>query len=195
MARNVRKYWIITDTHFNHQKIHDFCDRPVGFEETILKNMENCIGENDVLIHLGDVAWKDDGYWHNRIMEIPCFRRWLVKGNHDRKTQSWYLNRGWDFVGKTLSLDIHNRRIIFSHIPLIDFRIDSSNFDYNIHGHFHNLAHRVAANEPHIAKHLHSKHILIKLEHLYKPQKLETIINEIEARNDYSSEYFTFNKM
>ena len=116
MARNVRKYWIITDTHFNHQKIHDFCDRPVGFEETILKNMENCIGENDILIHLGDVAWKDDGYWHNRIMEIPCFRRWLVKGNHDRKTQSWYLNRGWDFVGKTLSLDIHNRRIIF---PLV----------------------------------------------------------------------------
>lgn len=188
-----RRYWLIADTHFNHEKIHDFCDRPVGFEETILKNMKECIREDDILIHLGDVSWRDDGNWHDRIMEIPCFKRWLVKGNHDTKTQSWYLDRGWDFVGKSLSLNMFNKRVIFSHKPLISITANNTDFDYNIHGHFHNMIHRVAKYEPEIARKLNNKHILIKLEHHYKPLNLEKVLADIKS--DYSTDYYTFNKV
>jgi len=194
MSQHKRKYWIITDTHFGHERIHDFCNRPKGFEDKIFKHLNECIKENDILIHLGDVAWYDESKWHQKLMEIPCFRKWLVKGNHDRKSNSWYLDQGWDFVGETLSLNMYSTRVIFSHIPLISITANNKNFDYNIHGHFHNLdMKRIQKYESHITKHLNNKHILLKMEHHYKPYNLERIL--VDVKNDYTSEYYTFNKM
>jgi len=195
MSKNIkRKYWIITDTHFGHENIHKFCERPIGFEEKIFKHLKRDVGENDILIHLGDVAWFDESYWHQKIMEIPCFRKWLVKGNHDRKSNSWYLDKGWDFVGKTLSLDMYKKKVIFSHIPLIGITANNQDWDYNIHGHFHNLGvDRIIEHEYHIFKHLNHKHILLKMEHHYKPYNLERVL--VDVRDDYTSEYYTFNKV
>ena len=66
--------------------------------------MKNCIhdiSENDILIHIGDVAWKNEKYWHKKLInEIPAKKKWLIKGNHDRRTYSWYVERGWDFIGE-----------------------------------------------------------------------------------------------
>ena len=54
--------WLISDTHFNHLKIQEYCDRPEGWQELIIKNWNDVIGYDDVVLHLGDFAFgNNDG--------------------------------------------------------------------------------------------------------------------------------------
>jgi len=161
--------WIITDTHFGHEKIIDFCNRPKNFEKSILKNMQ-CVRDNDVLIHLGDVAWKNEKYWNEIFLKTTKAKKWLVLGNHDKKSITWYLERGWDFVGDTISLDIYGKKILFSHIPIIDI-----GYDINVHGHFHNISSHY--HEIELIAIRNKKHYLVYIEHHYRPVTLKSIIN------------------
>ena len=63
------RIWIITDTHFNHDKMPLYCGRPVGFEEIIIKNLVRLIRPIDILIHLGDFCIGKDEEWHKRFLE------------------------------------------------------------------------------------------------------------------------------
>ena len=107
-------YWVIADTHFGHEKIKQSNNRPDNFEELILENLKAKIKKDDVLIHLGDFCLKDDLYWHKRFSEIEC-KKWLILGNHDHKTMSWYLSNGWDFVCSHFTLKLFGEYILFNH--------------------------------------------------------------------------------
>ena len=160
------KYYVITDTHLGHHKMHTFCGRPDGFEGIILRNLGNSVGQEDVLIHLGDVCIYQEEYW-NRVFRHHCRgKMWLVKGNHDKKSDSWYIDKGWDMVCTSLLLTRHGKRILFSHKPS-EF-VDQC--DVNIHGHHHNTAHHP---EDGLSV---SKHHLVYIEHSYTPVNLSTII-------------------
>lgn len=131
------KHWIITDTHFNHkEQMVAYCDRPENYEELIWKSLETITEPNDVLIHLGDVTIGNDAEVHERIAKLPC-KKWLIKGNHDNKSDNWYLEHGWDFVGKTVLLEVMGVQTLLSHIPH-----PNTGYGINIHGHFHNSDHR-----------------------------------------------------
>jgi calcineurin-like phosphoesterase family protein len=167
------KYYIVTDTHFEHQNILNWCQRKSGYEKLIIKNLKNTLTEKDVLIHLGDVAWKNETYWHERLInEIPAKKKWLIKGNHDKRTYSWYLERGWDFVGEEIILEVYGMRILFSHKPVINTHID-----INIHGHFHNCPEEKW--ESYLKERLNKNHILLKMEHEYKPFNLRHIVEKM----------------
>ena len=63
------KYWITSDTHFGHDKLIDIAGRPENFEELIFKRHHiQDIKEEDVVIHLGDVSFYDDDYWHQAFI-------------------------------------------------------------------------------------------------------------------------------
>lgn len=129
------KFWLTTDTHFNHDKMPLYCGRPIGFEELIIKGLSQ-IPKEDVLIHLGDVCIGKDAYWHERLAQLPC-KKWLTLGNHDHNSISWYMTHGWDFVGTEIKLNMFGKRLLLSHTPL------PGDFDLMIHGHFHNTLHRL----------------------------------------------------
>jgi len=174
--------YIITDTHLGGIK---HIERLAGFSEKIIKNLKNVLNDNTVLIHLGDVSFGDDEDWTTQITSLPG-KKWLILGNHDKRTLSWYIEKGWDFVGESMSLKMFGKNILFSHIPMITdaFFMDPNghflryNYDINIHGHFHNFgADRVKEMEPEIYKILNKKHYLVCLEDLnYQPIKLKRII-------------------
>lgn len=76
-----------SDTHFGHQNIIKYCNRPfsnVGeMNEVIINNWNALVMPGDVVYHLGDVALGDI----NKSLE--CVRRLvghkiLILGNHDR---------------------------------------------------------------------------------------------------------------
>ena len=157
-------YWIITDTHFGHKKMQEYCNRPEGFEETILKNIHYTVRDDDVLIHLGDFCIYKDEEWHKRFMSACSGKRWLIRGNHDKKSLGWYFDHGWDFVADEIMLTIFGKRILFSHRP-----VTVGIFDLNIHGHHHNTVH-------HPEDKTTSKHKLIVIEHEYKPVSLRQIV-------------------
>ncbi len=134
------KTWIIGDTHFNHEKLRElhYGDRPYDFEGKIFKNLDKLPAE-DVLICLGDVCMGNDTKTHEKyIMPLKC-RKILVKGNHDKKSNSWYYNHGWNFVCKEMSDKFFGKKILFSHVPQL---YDTAKYDLNIHAHLHANRHR-----------------------------------------------------
>ena len=162
-------YWIIADTHFGHTKLQeeDYGSRPEGFEEKILQALHK-IPEEDVLVHLGDVAIGNEGAWHARMGAFP-FKKWLTRGNHDSRSIQWYLSFGWDFVADQIRLNMFGGEIAFSHVPLRE-----GTWWINIHGHFHNSNHR--RHEPELLAIACPNHHLIKLEHDYRPVTLRSIV-------------------
>lgn len=174
------KIWLITDTHFNHDKMPEYCGRPIGFEELIMMGLAR-ISPQDLLIHLGDVCVGKDEYWHERLRALP-FKKWLVLGNHDHKSLSWYISHGWDYVGEEIKLKMFGKNILLSHTPL------RGDFDINIHGHFHNTLHRLLEkqwvtpdeekrNEKDLGN-LTPKHKLLAVEYTnYQPVLLSTFVD------------------
>lgn len=172
------KIWLTTDTHFGHKKLIEFTGRPEGFETKILNNLVNGPGQSgtnfkngDLLIHLGDFCIGKDADWHQLFMEsLPTVRKVLVRGNHDKKSDQWYYEHGWDFVCQNFTLYFQGKRILFSHRPQPDGK-----FDINIHGHFHNSDHHL--HEPELVAIRNSKQKLLAIENTnLMPVTLESFI-------------------
>lgn len=164
-------YWITSDTHFGHDKLIEICGRPKNFSELVLKRNIKTVQFDDILIHLGDVCIGKDGYWNRRFTQTITCKKWLVKGNHDKRSDTWYIEHGWDFVSDRIYLKKFGKEIMFTHIP-----IDINGFDLNIHGHFHNLDHRYFERKEWARR--SDKHILISLEYNnFMPLNLKNIIS------------------
>jgi len=163
------KYWITTDTHLGHYNIIKYCNRPVNHEDLIIKNITNNVTKDDILIHLGDVACYNVDYWNRLLTSIPAKRRWLIKGNHDRNSNTWYINHGWDCVVDLMMLHVFSKTVVLSHKPVPD-----GDYDFNIYGHFHN--NDQSKCEHGLVNNLTKKHILLKVEHTYTPWTLRSIV-------------------
>ncbi len=127
------KYWIISDTHFNDPAMVHYCGRPENHTDITVKNCRNLIGKDDVLIHLGDVIFQRASELKGYLDQIPG-KKWLVRGNHDQRSDSWYLNHGFDFVADYIQIG----NLFFSHQPRF-FKHDDVRFV--LHGHLHNTSH------------------------------------------------------
>ena len=93
----------------------------------------NRLPEDCTLIFLGDFCIGNDAEWHRELFLGRKFKKILVRGNHDRKSASFYTSHGWDFVCDSFSLAIYGRKILFSHTPQ-----PIVGHNCNIHGHCHN---------------------------------------------------------
>jgi calcineurin-like phosphoesterase family protein len=177
------KYWIITDTHFGHRKMEEYCGRPANFEELIFKGLKQ-IQPDDVVIHLGDFCIGEDEKWHNAWNSaLFANKKILVRGNHDKKSDTWYYSHGWHSVVDSFSIHYLGNFITFSHIPIKGIQ------NKNIHGHFHNNLHRLLEgkyvvegekerNDKDFPLELYNKNIykLLAIEDTnYKPVLLDTL--------------------
>lgn len=167
------RIFIISDTHFDHKSIIDFCGRPDDFNERISKNLE-FLTKNDLLIHLGDVGLGKDIESHQKFIEPIKCKKILVRGNHDKRTNSWYLEHGWDFVCENFVDKYLGKWVLFSHEPM-DI---PSGIDLNIHGHFHNNSHRlIHEHESELLYRLTDHHICFVIEDTkYKPLLIDSIM-------------------
>lgn len=157
-------YWLIADTHFGHIKIVQYCNRPDNFNELLLENLK-VIPDEDILIHLGDFAfWRDENInEYQKAFNNFNFKKILVKGNHDKKSDTWYMQNGWDFVCNSFTLKKFGFKLLFSHRPL---KLQDNEYT-NLFGHLHN-------NEN--FKWTKNK-ILIAVEYTnYKPIQLDKVI-------------------
>ena len=159
--------YLTTDTHFNHKKMIDDDIRPWDYEIKIRKGLMS-LPEDCVLIHLGDVSLGDEEEVSELYIKPLKCKKWLIKGNHDGKSNKWYLEHGWDFVGKQLIDKYFGKKVLFSHKP-IEFK---EQYDINIHGHFHDSDHR--SQEPELLAIANRRQRLLALEYTnYQPVKLE----------------------
>ena len=178
------KIWILSDTHFNHPKMIEYCDRPKNFEELLWAGLKE-LKEEDLLIHLGDICIGKDKEVHQHLQGISGCRKILVKGNHDMKSNNWYLENGWDFVCDFFYDKYYNTNIYFSHRPILDIGKNC----INIHGHFHNTLPRLnkkqwayaTEEEKHknVLAGITDQHRLLAVEYTnYKPISLESFFTK-----------------
>ena len=176
-------FWIISDTHFGHKNLRKYMDRPENVDELMLANIKNApYKAGDVLVHLGDVCVASSSAcvdYHARLIHsLPySVHSVLVRGNHDPKTITWYLNAGWDMVVDEFSVNFLGKKILFSHKPVPEHKYS---FDFNVHGHFHNAM--SDSWEPELKYVITEKHILFDPEGLFKPVRLDTLLTKKEAR-------------
>lgn len=157
----------MSDMHFNHDEITEYCQRPHN-HETLMINSLLMIPESDYFICLGDICLgHDQGIHADIINRIQC-KKILVKGNHDKKSCSWYIKHGWDFACDAFKMDYAGKIICFSHKP----QPWDGDWELNVHGHLHNLGHR--ENE---YKNLKQWHRLYSPESMgYKPVRLDRFV-------------------
>jgi calcineurin-like phosphoesterase family protein len=129
--------YLISDTHFNHQNIATYCQRPPDFTEIIIRNWKNVVGADDTIIHLGDVMIGKKSEW---IMPALPGRKILIRGNHDRQ----WSNTKWMEMGFHFSCDgLKFRNKWLTHEPSTSL---ADGCELNIHGHLHNIWHGFRPN-------------------------------------------------
>jgi calcineurin-like phosphoesterase family protein len=159
--------WLITDTHFYHEATTkpEFCNRPKNFNDLILRNLRYLVAEQDTLYHLGDVIFYEYDKLKEMLDTVECARKFLIKGNHDRKSNGWWMRNGFDGVFDMVVVG----DVLLSHKPQKMF---PDGVRINVHGHFHNTDHRRLEPE-YNAWYDNSRHRLLAIEHTeYKPVKL-----------------------
>lgn len=124
--------YLISDTHFNHQNIATYCQRPSDFTEIIITRWNETVRSEDTVIHLGDVMIGRKSEW---IMSSLPGRKILVRGNHDRQNScTWWMEHGFDFACDALVF----RNCWLTHEPAPSL---VGECELNIHGHLHNIWH------------------------------------------------------
>lgn len=170
------KVIVTTDTHFGHEKMVELSGRPKDFEQKIFKNLLSLLSWDTVLIHLGDVGLgREKAEIFNRfIVPLPAKKKILIRGNHDRESNTWYMEHGFDWVCEEMLDRYFGRRILFSHLPIAY----NGQYEINIHGHLHNDVHR--SYEPALMANKNPRQHLLSLEQSeYKSWNLQDLVQSI----------------
>ena len=124
--------YLFADSHFNHQNIATYCQRPANFTELIIKRWNETVKPEDTVIHLGDVQIGKKSEW---IMPSLPGRKILIRGNHDRQQScAWWMERGFDFACDGMRF----RSCWLTHEPATSL---AEGCELNVHGHLHNIWH------------------------------------------------------
>lgn len=127
--------WIVSDTHFGHNNIVGFCDRPNEHEERIIMRWNESVPDEATVLHLGDFSYKNNAYTRSIISpHLKGKRKLLILGNHDKQRPSFYRTCGFKVV-KPFDMRYEGYVISFSHYPL---RKPAGESHIRIHGHIHN---------------------------------------------------------
>lgn len=77
-----------SDAHFYHDRIRELCDRPYSsmedMNESLISNINNTVGVDDNLYHLGDFCFSNIDNVEDIINRINCDNQYFILGNHDQ---------------------------------------------------------------------------------------------------------------
>lgn len=127
--------YFIADTHFNHENIIEYCQRPFEnadqMNEYIIQRWNETVKKEDTVYHLGDV-----GFGTTEELKVLVGKlngnKILIKGNHDLKrgTKEWKNIGFCEVYRKKLILE----NLVLTHEPIHDLKEGQ----INVFGHIHN---------------------------------------------------------
>ena len=143
--------WLISDTHFGHEKTCTVFKREDGsllrpfssaeeMDEFMVKAWNERVKPNDKVYHLGDVVINRKAL--NTLRRLNGDKV-LIRGNHDIFKITDYLEHFRDIRGYHVM-----NGMILSHVPIHEDSI--ARFGTNIHGHLH--ANRVMRMDTYLSK-------------------------------------------
>ena len=106
--------WIISDTHFFHENIGRYCNRPENWQELIIKNWNDLVSPDETVLHLGDFALGNKSNF-DLLAGMLNRRLVLIQGNHDRISKSYCETRSVILIKNSLNVEISDQmKLIFS---------------------------------------------------------------------------------
>jgi calcineurin-like phosphoesterase family protein len=138
------KIFLTSDTHFFHEAIIKYCDRPFkNAEEMNYKLIEawnKKVPQDGLVFHLGDFAWGGYEFW-KKIREQLNGDIILIKGNHDQKNMSSTAEQElFQYVTWQMLIEIEGRKVILNHFPFLCYAgvyREPKKLVYSLHGHVH----------------------------------------------------------
>jgi len=156
---NILDTYVVSDTHFFHDNIIRYCNRPWcnnpkyheydrpcphcdinKMNDDMVENWNTNVSKDDVVIHLGDYAFlsRKRSVYKEHIKHLTSKlngKIYLVKGNHDRRGKKWFEDVGITLV-KPFITRYKTKTFLFIHKPIV---IESKDI-IPIFGHWHNKA-------------------------------------------------------
>lgn len=135
----MQQIWFTSDSHFQHENIIKYCDRPYNsveeMDEDLVKQWNDNVAPGDIVWHLGDIGWFKNEEQADKFLNRLHGQINLILGNHDKK----FLKRCnrftkvcTDYTGKIRGHIFH-----LYHYPVLSW---NRKFHGSIHlfGHTHN---------------------------------------------------------
>jgi calcineurin-like phosphoesterase family protein len=145
--------WVTSDHHFGHANIQRLQGRPDDHEERMEALWRERVGEDEPVLHLGDVVYANKGRFdelalrgYQRMLRSLPGRKFLILGNHDKLPPEWYERAGFEVLGRgdkplLATADPDHGLVYLTHEPLTsahhDYPYLDDAFDVNVHGHIH----------------------------------------------------------
>lgn len=183
--------YIIADTHFSHNNIIKYCNRPYAnindMNMDIVEKWNSVVQPNDIVFHLGDVGFGLKEKLLPLVTRLNGYK-FLLRGNHDYSRGIFYWSelrfenvykKGEitleQFLNDIAYLEDEEAKnfvgnldhVIFSHYP-----IECNDEILNIHGHIHNIPLDTTKYNP-------DNHYCVSVEMIdYTPKTLRSILAE-----------------
>lgn len=134
--------YFIADTHFGHEGVIRFSERPFDnveeMDSVMMANWNARVQPDDEIYILGDFCWHGG---HDVAIEVARLlngRKYLIKGNHDWKYLE-YPNYREQFVEIADIMEVvqNGNRIVLCHYPMLEYNGERRG-GWHIHGHIHN---------------------------------------------------------
>jgi len=148
--------WITSDTHYHHKNICRGVTNwrtqdgkiPVNstrdfqtldeMDSVIINNINSKVGQDDTLIHLGDVAFGGFDKLEQFLDRLICKNIYLVLGNHDHhiKNNRSFIKDRFMVVKNYMEVNIEGEDFVLCHYPLQSWHGLNKGV-IHLHGHVH----------------------------------------------------------
>lgn len=146
-----KKPWFTSDIHVFHKNIIRYSNRPFRdvqhMNDSLVDNINSCVMQDDVLYHLGDLAFTQVDDLIKWINRINCGTVHFILGNHDKTLIN---NR------KRIMEETHNvksisdyKEINYNGQPIILFHYGMRVWNKSHHGSWHLYGHSHGTLPPH----------------------------------------------
>lgn len=134
-----------SDTHFGHDNIISFCDRPfddaTDMDAALVASISSTVSAQDILYVLGDFAMGRNinkvEHARNILEKLNCQDIRLVLGNHDVKDEELLRSIGFSSVEQYAEISVDGNKFVLMHYPLLEWNGFYKGW-YHLHGHVHN---------------------------------------------------------
>lgn len=167
--------YVISDTHFGHGNLIDYCDRPFSSVEAmnaaLIDNWNSCVRANDTVIHLGDVQHHPSPFEADEWLSLLNGKHLVVRGNHDGGVG----NNAPVHVVETATIRHGKYTFYLEHAPVNGVP------GWQIHGHMHN---NEPIEYPFIRHEYQNVNVSVELID-YTPLALDELVHHLAAGQDF----------
>ncbi|MFH5811280.1 metallophosphoesterase [Companilactobacillus sp. FL22-1] len=174
--------YFIADTHFFHEPIIAFCNRPFhNVEEMNQKLIEKwnktVKSPNDEVYILGDFVYMGTGEQANTILKQLRGKKYLIKGNHEQYLNDQNFDHSlFEWVKDYYSFEYNNRKFVLFHYPILEWD-GYYNHAIHLYGHVHNI------NAAYFTRTLGENAVNVGVDITnYRPISIEEIVNIVNLR-------------